>query len=207
MTIWLLRAMAHTCDKSPPSQMLVICSEKRDLDMRNSLDRKILRELMKELARSSPRGDSYKIYLIGGGTAVLRGWRESTIDADLHSDHPAVFKEIQRIKEHLQLNIEFVRPEDFVPALCGSDGRHVFIETIGRVSFYHYDPYSQLLSKVVRAFRRDILDAKSFISEGMVDKEVFRTLVQEIPDSEYSRYPSISRNLVQNAVESFLAKT
>jgi hypothetical protein len=162
---------------------------------------------MKELARSSPPGGSYSIYIIGGGTAVLEGWRESTIDADLHSDHPALFNQIQSIKERLQLNIEFVRPEDFVPALAGSANRHVFIETIGRVSFYHYDPYAQLLSKIIRGFRRDMLDAEHFLSRGMVDTEPFRTLVREIPNSEYSKYPSISRNLVLDAVETFLAKT
>jgi hypothetical protein len=26
------------------------------------------------------------VYLLGGGTAVLQGWRPSTIDADLYAD-------------------------------------------------------------------------------------------------------------------------
>jgi hypothetical protein len=40
--------------------------------------------------------------------------------------------------------------------------RHVFIETIGAISFYHYDPYAQILSKIVRGFQRDLDDAQHF---------------------------------------------
>ena len=142
--------------------------------------------------------------LVGGGTAVLAGWRSSTIDAHLYSDEDEVFHDIQAIKERLQLNIEFARPEDFVPPLEGAEDRHVFSETVRRVGFFHYDPYSQLLSKVVRGFRRDLLDAKSFVDSGMVDISGFRDLVSGIPDAAYARYPALSREAVQEAVDAFL---
>ena len=159
---------------------------------------------MDELARSAPGRGSYRVYFVGGGTAVLLGWRESTIDADLYSDTSDIFRDIQRIKERLQLNIEFARPEDFVPPLDGSDRRHVFIEKVGRVSFYHYDPYSQLLSKVIRGFDRDMKDAENFLGRGLVDKQRFQSLVQRIPEAVYARYPSLSRPSVLDAVEGFL---
>ena len=130
--------------------------------MRRELTREGLRGLMQEIARHAPGKRSYRVFLVGGGTAVFAGWRSSTIDADLHADHEAVFRDIQAIKERLQINVEFVRPEDFVPALAGTEDRHVFLETVGRVSFYHYDPYAQLLSKIVRGFRKDMQDADSF---------------------------------------------
>ena len=159
---------------------------------------------MRELARSAPGRRPYRVYLVGGGTAVLLGWRDSTIDADLYCDREEIFHDIQRLKERLQLNVEFVRPEDFVPALDGTEERHVFIETIGSVSYYHYDPYAQLLSKVVRGFRQDLLDAERFLSSGMVDPERFRSLVQQIPKSAYSRYPALSRQAVLDAVHDYL---
>jgi hypothetical protein len=160
---------------------------------------------MNELARSAPRRGTYRVYFVGGGTAVLQGWRASTIDADLYSDKDEIFHDVQGIKERLQLNIEFARPEDFVPALAGSNDRHVFIETVGKVSFYHYDPYAQLLSKVVRGFERDIADAKRFLDSGMVDAGQFRALVDRIPDAAYAKYPSLSRDAVREAVDSFIA--
>ena len=132
-------------------------------DVRRELTREALQGLMQEIARVAPSGSSYRVFLVGGGTAVFAGWRSSTIDANLHADHEAVFRDIQGIKERLQVNVEFVRPEDFVPPLSGTEDRHILLETIGRVSFYHYDPYAQLLSKVVRGFRKDMQDGESFI--------------------------------------------
>jgi hypothetical protein len=161
---------------------------------------------MDELARSAPRGRSFRVFVVGGGTAVQVGWRSSTIDADLFADDDAVFRDVQRIKERLGLNIEFARPEDFVPALAGSDERHVFIETVGRVSFYHYDPYAQILSKLVRGFNRDMADAEGFVASGMVDPVRLRRLVFEIPEKAYARYPSLSRKAVLEVVEEFVSR-
>jgi hypothetical protein len=163
-----------------------------------------LEALMRELARRAPARGRFRVYFVGGGTAVHAGWRESTVDADIHSDTEAVFRDIQAVKESLDLNIEFARPEDFVPRLAGTDDRHVFIQTIGRVTFYHYDPYAQLLSKVVRGFSRDLEDARMFLRSGMVDAERFRSLVKSIPEPAYAKYPAIARQAVADAVEAFL---
>lgn len=160
---------------------------------------------MRELARSAKAKQSYRVYLVGGGTAVLEGWRESSIDADLFAAQDEIFRDVQAIKERLRLNIEFARPEDFVPPLKGTDSRHVFVETVGRVSYYHYDPYAQLLSKVVRGFARDLTDAKALVASGMVDPDRFRKLVEEIPDSAYSKYPRLSPRAVRTAVDDFLS--
>lgn len=102
--------------------------------------------------------------------------------------------------------MEFVRPEDFVPALAGSEDRHVFIDTVGRVSFYHYDPYAQLLSKVVRGFNRDMQDAERFLASGMVDAGRFRSLVHEVPETAYAKYPALSRQAVVEAVDALLSR-
>ena len=173
--------------------------------VRRNLTRDGVHALMKELARSAPGRGPYRVFFVGGGTAVLAGWRESTIDADLYSDKEEVFRDVQGIKERLNLNIEFARPENFVPALAGSADRHVFIESVGKVSFYHYDPYAQLLSKVVRGFGRDMQDAERFLDSGMVDAGRFRDLVSAIPDAAYARYPTLSREAVLEAVDDFLA--
>ena len=160
---------------------------------------------MNELARTSPRDQSYRVYIVGGGTAVHAGWRDSTIDADLYCERDEVFRDIQRIKERLELNVEFARPEHFVPALAGSEDRHVFVKTVGNVTFYHYDPYAQLLSKVVRGFRRDMEDAQSFLESGMVDADRFRLVVHRIPEEAYAGYPALSRQAVLEAVDAFLS--
>ena len=171
--------------------------------VRHSLTRDDLEALMAELAQSAPPRKFHRVYLVGGGTAVYLGWRESTIDADLYSDDDQVFRDIQAIKERLKINIEFAQPEQFVPPLGGTADRHVFIDSIGSVSYYHYDPYAQLFSKVVRGFGRDMDDAAALVKTEMVDLEQFKALVAAIPLSTYAKYPRLSPDAVQDAVDAF----
>ena len=173
--------------------------------MRKELTRARLLLLMKELARTAPGRGPHRVYLVGGGTAVYLGWRDSSIDVDLCSDREDVFRDIQGIKERLNMNIDFARPEDFVPPLQDTRERHVLIDKIGSVTFYHYDPYAQLLSKIVRGFQRDLDDARRFVSSGMVDPARLLALVEAIPDATYARYPSLSTKAVGRAVADFLA--
>lgn len=175
--------------------------------MRHELTRGRLLAVMKELADTAPRRGPFRVYLTGGSTAVYLGWRKSSIDADLSADRDTVFRDIQGIKERLDLNIEFASPGDFVPLLKGSADRHLLICKIGPVSFYHFDPYTQLLSKIVRGFQRDIEDARRFLRSELIDAETFRVLVRAIPDSAYAKYPSLSRVGVESAVRDFLNQT
>ena len=172
--------------------------------MRREVTGATLRELMEELARNAPAGKVIRVYFVGGAAAVLAGWRSATIDVDLHADRDVVFRDIQAIRERLRLNIEYVRPEDFVPALAGSDGRHILIERVGNVEFFQYDPSAQLLSKIVRGFRKDVLDARNLLRSGMVEAGRFRALVHRIPHRAYAKYPSLSRDAVMAAVDEFL---
>lgn len=172
--------------------------------MRNELTRERLAELMRAIGRSAPsRRKSYRVYLVGGATAVWCGWRAASVDADFHTDHDEVFEDVQGLKTRLNLNIEFARPEHFVPALPGADTRHVFIEKVGSVEFFHYDPYSQCFSKVVRGFARDLADAHQFVASGMVDTAKLRALVDAISDAAFARYPTLSPAAVRDAVGDF----
>jgi hypothetical protein len=60
---------------------------------------------------------------------------------------------------------------------------------------------------VVRGFRRDLDDAREFVRSGMVDAGRFRNLVAAIPDTAYAKYPNLSRDGVEDAVEAFLTAT
>lgn len=177
------------------------------MPMRPEVTRDRLRALFRAIADAAPGSGPYRVYLVGGGTAVYSGWRPSSVDADLFSEQEEVFGQIQEIKERLKVNVEFARPEHFVPALPGTEDRHVFIEQIGSVDFFHYDPYAQVLAKVVRGFRRDLDDATHFVREGMVEPEKLRELVDSIPDAAYSRYPALSPSAVASAVRDFVGRS
>jgi hypothetical protein len=171
--------------------------------VRADLTAKRLDEFLRELSRTAPREGTFRVFLVGGATAVMEGWRESTIDVDIHADDEAVLRDVQRIKERLNVNVELARPEHFVPPLRGSDSRHVFVTTIGRVSYFHYDPYAQVFAKLVRGYERDLDDARSFVRAGLVDLAELQSLVRGIPNAAFAKYPSLSRTAVIAAVDAF----
>jgi hypothetical protein len=73
---------------------------------------------------------------VGGATAVLLGWRTSTIDIDLEivPDSEA-YPLIARIKEELNVNIELASPHDFLPQLPGWRERSPFIARVNPATF------------------------------------------------------------------------
>lgn len=54
------------------------------------------------------------VYLTGGATAVLEGWRKTTVDVDLKFDPepPGAFEAILRIKNELDINVELASPDE-----------------------------------------------------------------------------------------------
>jgi hypothetical protein len=77
--------------------------------MRLLADADRIRNLMRELGRAADTDT--RIYFAGGATAVLMGWRTTTIDVDLKivPERDAVFRAIQSLKDELQVNVELAR--------------------------------------------------------------------------------------------------
>ena len=73
--------------------------------MRGRVDRARLRAFMRAVADVARL--PLQVYLVGGATAVLEGWREATIDIDLAIGHGGedVLRALPTIKERLDLNI------------------------------------------------------------------------------------------------------
>ena len=93
-----------------------------------------------------------RIYLVGGASAVLIGWRETTVDVDLKlaPEPNGVFVVIADAKAMLNINVELAAPDDFIPPLPGWEGRSRYIIRHGLVEFFHYDFYAQALAKIER---------------------------------------------------------
>ena len=114
--------------------------------MRSHTDKAKLEKFMAALG-SRVRGAG-RIYLTGGATALLHGWRPTTIDIDLKPDpEPAgLFEALAVLKEELDVNLELASPDNFIPALPGWRERSLFIARHAQLEFFHYDPYGQALS-------------------------------------------------------------
>ena len=123
--------------------------------MRELADADRIVRFMRELGRAADADGA--CYLTGGATAVLVGWRRTTIDVDirLEPQTDALLRAVQRLKEELRLNVEIVSPAHFIPELPGWRERSLFIDRMGSVSFYHYDPYAQALDSFFDGERDD----------------------------------------------------
>ncbi len=158
--------------------------------MRPPVDEGRLRELARRLARVA--SGHTRIYLTGGASAVLEGWRESTIDVDLRfePDVDALLRELPALKNDLGVNIELASPPDFIPELPGWRDRSPFVFREGNLDVHHFDFYSQALSKIERGFRQDLDDVASMLASGVVEPTRLRELYNEI-ESELYRYPAV----------------
>jgi len=171
--------------------------------MRPAADAGRIRELAQHLGRVA-RG-RVRMYLTGGATAVLEGWRDSTIDVDLRFEPEAdeLLRELPELKERLALNIELASPPDFIPELPGWRERSPLVFREGNVEVLHFDPYSQTLSKIERGFAQDLEDVRSFIDSQLVDPRRLRGLFEAIVPELY-RYPALDPEAFRRKVDQAL---
>jgi hypothetical protein len=167
--------------------------------MRPPVDEPSIRELARWLGRTARA--RVRMYLTGGATAVLEGWRASTLDVDLRFEPEAdeLLRELAGLKERLQINIELASPPDFIPELPGWRERSPFLFRAGNLDVHHFDPYSQALAKLERGFEHDLEDVRAMIAAGMVEIGRARELFETI-ESELYRYPAIDPRAFERRV-------
>lgn len=147
-------------------------------------------------------GSECRVYLTGGATAVLQGWRATTIDVDvkLLPEDDRLLRAIPRLKESLHLNVELASPLDFIPVPAGWDERGIYVGRQGRATFYHFDPYAQALAKVERGHARDLEDIDSMLSAGLIDPAAVLEYFARI-EPELYRFPALDPATFRRAVE------
>jgi hypothetical protein len=131
-------------------------------------------------------------HLAGGATAVLLGWRPSTIDVDITfvPERDALLRALPTLKETLQINVELASPVHFIPVPTGWEERGLFATREGRLTFYHFDLYAQALAKLERAHAQDLHDVESMLDAGLVEPERALEYFDRI-EPELYRYPAV----------------
>jgi Nucleotidyltransferase of unknown function (DUF6036) len=169
--------------------------------VRDAADAERIRELARELGRVVAPGT--RMYLTGGATAVLEGWRQSTADVDVRfePDSDIALRRIGELKERLAVNVELASPLDFLPPLAGWQARSRFRLRDGNLEVFDFDPYSQALSKLQRGFELDLEDVSSMVESGQVEPRTLRQLYEQI-ESELYRFPAVDPPSLRAAVES-----
>jgi hypothetical protein len=158
--------------------------------MREPVDAERVRLVMRALGRAAVREGT--CYLTGGATAVLIGWRETTLDVDIELDpeQDEVLRAIPGLKDELRVNIELASPRQFVPVPAGWPERSPPAGCEGRLSFRHFDLYSQALAKLERGHRKDVEDVRELLDRGLVEPGRLLELFEEIEPDLY-RFPAV----------------
>jgi len=168
--------------------------------MRREADRERIRRLMEAFGHAA--NGNVRVYLVGGTTAVLLGWRETTIDVDfvMLPEDDGILDAIPDLKETLEINVEIASPADFIPVPPGWEDRGRFEARVERVRFYHYDLYAQALAKVERGHPRDLVDVQEMLRRGLIEARRALEYFARI-EPQLRRFPAIDARSFQRAVE------
>jgi hypothetical protein len=173
--------------------------------VRELADSARIERFMQELGRAT-RVEGH-VYLAGGATAVLHGWRESTIDVDIKlvPDRDEILRELPRLKEELSLNVELASPSDFIPLPKGWEERSPTIRKEGGLTFHHFDLVAQALAKIERGHDQDLDDVGKMVANGLVNPAEVRVQFEAIAPELY-RFPSIDPAAFRRAVDDVLSE-
>ena len=174
--------------------------------MRAPVDAERLRRFLHAAGQVAAPGT--RLYLTGGASAVLVGWRASTIDIDLKAvpEDDTLLRQIPRLKDELGINVELASPSDFIPELPGWESRCASVGRDGNVAVFHYDFYAQALSKLERGHAKDVSDVEEMARRGLIDGPRLLELYGQIEPVLY-RYPALDARSFRKAVEDFVGRT
>jgi hypothetical protein len=172
--------------------------------MRKPANAERIRRFMQALGSAAPHEGT--CYLVGGGTAVVLGWRPTTIDVDIELDpeQDELLRALPAIKDELQINVELASPRDFIPLPAGWEERSPSVGREGRLTFKHFDLYSQALAKLERGHAQDLEDARVMVERGFVEVDRLRSSFDEVEPQLY-RFPAIDPVDFRRRVEEFLS--
>lgn len=169
--------------------------------MRADTDADRLRRLLAELGRHARPGD--RLYLSGGGSALLVGWREYTHDVDvrLEADDPdPMFRAIASLKDRLDVNIELAGPLDFLPEPAGWRDRSSYLGRFGQLDVFHTDFTLQALAKLQRGFALDLSDVAAMLDRRLTSKPAIRETFVELEPAMF-RFPGLDPDRLRDAIE------
>jgi hypothetical protein len=176
------------------------------VDRRQALDRARIGAVLQALGNEART--PARLYLAGGGTAVLVGWRDATVDVDIKlvpSDHP-VMRAIPKIKETLGVGITLTSPELFIPVLPGWEDRSPFVDQYGPLTCFHFDPAAQALAKIERGMARDLDDVRAMLDRGLVTPDLLMRTFEGVEPDLY-RFPAIDPSAFRRRLDRILAES
>ncbi len=172
--------------------------------MRAPVDAARIQGFLARLGRSTRA--STRVYLTGGATAVLEGWRSSTVDIDLifDPDNDEVLRAVAGLRDEMGLNVELAWPGHFIPMPPGWSDRSPFVVQEGSVAVFHVDLYAQALAKLERGHDRDLLDVAAMRDRGLIEIDRLLELFDLIRPDLF-RFPAVDQDAFAARVKRFVA--
>jgi len=116
------------------------------MSMRQRVGRQDIEQFLIQLGRTGQPG---RLYVTGGAALVHKGIRPGeTLDIDIQItvDPANLSTQVARLKQQLNMNIEFASPGDFMPLPAQWEARSAFIRRYGQIDAFYFDWYSIALS-------------------------------------------------------------
>src|SRR4029078_10611678 len=111
-----------------------------------------------------------RIYVLGGASGGLSGWRESTGALDITAvPDREIARILTRLTQDAGVDVLLRAPDQFIPPLTGWEERSPVIGEEGTVTFLHLDFYSQALTMIERASARDAEDVREMIARHLLN--------------------------------------
>lgn len=158
-----------------------------------------IRTFIRRLAPSAKAPTT--LYVTGGATAVLLGWRDATVDIDIKlvPDDGSVLRGVPPLKEALELNVELASPDLFLPVRDGWQDRSPWETKSGPLAVRHFDLTAQALGKLERSHARDLIDVAEMFRRGYVTRASLTAELDAIEGDLY-RFPAVDPPTLRHAV-------
>ena len=143
---------------------------------------------------------SSRLVLIGGSALALLGSPRLTIDIDFIGDDVRpneLHQSIMEIAKEMQIHVEPVPLERFIPLPKGSAARSIRIGQFGNLEIYVADPYSIALSKLDRGVDTDFDDILFLIHHNFITLDELERVTREALSQErkFDFHPEILDHL------------
>ncbi len=129
-----------------------------------------------------------ELYLIGGAALCLLGNARTTLDLDfVGNDLPTVAEralgtlrgELETLANELQIEVEAVPLEQFIPLPLDAHVRHHLIGQFGALRVFVFDPYSIALSKLDRGLPTDVQDIEFLLHQGVIERAKLAVVMEQ----------------------------
>jgi hypothetical protein len=153
------------------------------MSQRLPVDQQRIIEFLRRLGEQSRAAG--RLYLVGGTTIVLEGYRAHTLDIDLTieaspGDETRLLQSVRDMKNALAVNVEQVSPADFIPLPGGYRERCEFIGRFGNLDVFHFDLYSTALSKIERGTEQDFADVQALLKAKRIEWKKLAAYFEEV---------------------------